>query len=1787
VLAVVPLILLVALPAMAADVRLLSSTDDGLRLSVSVPAEVPVDPQPAGRAAGGIALPFVARLLAAPPGARLQITVRSDADTLLPAPASTVADSAALPIPTRLVESEPLGWLRGVPAHSLRLYPWQVDPSGAVRVHTRLRVDVRFVGGQAARRLEAADASELHDAFLNPPGHGGWVAPRAARRATAASSYDASRPWLRLTVETDGVHAVTGKWLSSAGIDTAGIDPRTFALYREGAPLPVVVEGEADGRFDPDDRLLFVGRYRRATAPDDNERDHESLFGARQTYWLTWGGEPGRRYAEVDATPVHGYARREWFDHVEHVETDHTFQHLFFAPDSLADRWFWPRRLEVKFADRPSSQTYAGFAPGLWDEDDYEARVTVALQAETAEGLGEHHTAVHLNGNLLEQSYWRGQVSHVIDQVVPSSWLRDGTNRVLLQGWADRIPTDFIWFNWFRLEYRRRFEAIDGRLQARLPATVEGHRLVIDGLRDTGVLLLDPDRGLRLTGGTVTAVDDSLFRLTVEEAPEAAARYVVADSASIRLPTSGVLDAPSDWRSGSHGADYVVIVHGDLADAAQRLADHRQQRDGLSTAVVLTQDIYDEWSDGRFDPEAIRAFVQHTYDRWQPRPAFVVLFGDDTWDYRGLYTGLRDLPAVPTTYYLARRRGYSPSDFFYSLTDGDDLLADLSVGRLSTDSLDEAQALVDKIIAYDDPLPGDWRSRALYAANWHAVDEFSAPLDSVAARYTEPLGLTSIRHYAEDEAPLPNPLGAAFVRDFADGALIANFSGHGASFVMQYLFSVQPDGPWDYLSQVTNGRRLPLMVALSCLNGQFADPHIESLSEVLTAWPEGGTIAYISAAAVSFTAQNELLQDRLYSLLFDEGVTQFGPALDIAKARMLATRPSFTANAEGMQLTGDPAQRLALAAGPQYAVDDLQLADSGPVVPGRRQVTAVVRNDTRLGASGPTVRITAQSPQGRVDTLLQRTLPPLAGRDTLRVDWPVADVGSHRLVAIVEPSGDRLERHVDVVAAPVATPFLPAEGAIVGSLTLTALTPVHGEDESPPERVQFALSTDPAFVDDSTELSAELTPETGRADWTVEGRQGTLFWRVRALRDGLTSPWSAPRSVTVAADGETGATWQQAGAGLRLSEAVGLQAVDGTLVTRPAPPPFRMTDETRDIRFTRVELDGVGVLATDGVYLYVKRWFNDPSTIYPGTDVFTRVGTGFGGTVRGGYYGAFSDTTTPGISATVHDGYLYSDAGRLFSLERIDTRTGVLDTVAVPDGLLDWRTGRVLPDSLKRSDQYLHALITSDGEQVYNVSMSSHLGLRVGWGVRVFDVDDDGWHLAREFVVPPTETGFTFEWTDGVIADGEVLYLIEYGGQRRVRAVSAVDGSFLDEWTSDQQATRAITGQYDVANDVIWLGDLFGSGMFGYPRPASAGSGLLTGPVVGPARDWDRVVVDGSGVTVDVQAPTASGWQSLAGGAAPLDLSDIDAQQHPRLRLVARLDTTGGSLSGWGIDYAPLADLEVAHVAVGDGGIDVAVRNRGLVPASAAGIDLATRSGRRLASQPLPALAPGQVVRRRFDEVATDQPLRVWLRPLDADADESNDRADVPLVGSDAPLRFRAWPSLDLLVSGDALAPDQGILVESARRGNLVLHVDGVATDADTLWQSVDGPRAVLRLAPGQRTLEARLGSGPGQSVVLHIDEGLDVRNVRITPNPVPDEGGAFTWQQSGPGQVTVDVYALSGRRVRRLDAVTCDGGFCSRAWDARTDDGQALAAGTYLFVVTARDDGAAVRRRGALVVAP
>ena len=185
------------------------------------------------------------------------------------------------------------------------------------------------------------------------------------------------------------------------------------------------------------------------------------------------------------------------------------------------------------------------------------------------------------------------------------------------------------------------------------------------------------------------------------------------------LKPQGILvDNPSDLHNPENGADYIIISHGDFITDVQPLADWRASQ-GLRVKVVDVQDIYDEFSFGLLDPQAIHDFLAYTYDYWQrPAPAYVLLVGDGNYDFKN-YMGYNDRIFIPP--YLAdvdQFMGETVANNYYVSVSGDDPLPDMYLGILPVRTRSGAASVVDKILAYEqNPPQNTWNQTAMFVAD--------------------------------------------------------------------------------------------------------------------------------------------------------------------------------------------------------------------------------------------------------------------------------------------------------------------------------------------------------------------------------------------------------------------------------------------------------------------------------------------------------------------------------------------------------------------------------------------------------------------------------------------------------------------------------------------------------------------------------------------------------------------------------------------------------------------------------------------------------------------------------------------------------------------------------------------------------------------------------------------------------------------------------------------------------------------------------------------------------------
>jgi len=536
-----------------------------------------------------------------------------------------------------------------------------------------------------------------------------------------------------------------------------------------------------------------------------------------------------------------------------------------------------------------------------------DALVRVRLHGRTSTGVEpDHHTRFLLNGTLIDEAWWDGQIPFSHEITISQQLFDEGANTLTIRTPGDTgSSVDSLYVDNFEIGYWDTYVAENDQLLFTAPGTGTVTFVVGNFSQDDIHVydISDPSRVSRLVNGVVETEGDT-FRVRVEADVAPGARYLALTGSQKRAPAGLVLNAPSNWRSPANGADYLIITHQDFAAAATRLADYHTDQ-GLRVATVQIDDVYDEFSGGVFDPAAIRDFLSYAYHNWTPpAPLYVLLVGEANYDYQD-YLDTGNPNYVPTHLFESVLIGQTPTDNWFVSVSGDDPLPDMFIGRISVWTPVQADVVVDKILAYaQDPPPGDWRQSALFVADDEAG--FESISDELIARL--PAWYQVQRIYATGYPPSHDPT-PDIIRAIDDGMLIVNYIGHGS---VTY-WSSWPGGNIFHrgdIADLHNGPRYPLLVTGNCYNGLFAHPTTRSAfaEEFVNVEGRGGIAAW-SPTGLGYPSWHESLAEALYEVMFGDYMYQLGPATTAAKLQAFA-QLGWRDPLEIFTLFGDPALTL-------------------------------------------------------------------------------------------------------------------------------------------------------------------------------------------------------------------------------------------------------------------------------------------------------------------------------------------------------------------------------------------------------------------------------------------------------------------------------------------------------------------------------------------------------------------------------------------------------------------------------------------------------------------------------------------------------------------------------------------------------------------------------------------------------------------------------------------------------------------------------------------------------------
>lgn len=338
----------------------------------------------------------------------------------------------------------------------------------------------------------------------------------------------------------------------------------------------------------------------------------------------------------------------------------------------------------------------------------------------------------------------------------------------------------------------------------------------------------------------------------------------------------------------SQSFDYLMIVHPDFMPTISQLADYHRNK-GLNVKVVDVNDIYAQYSYHRKDAFAIKKFIKEAYTRAKIKS--VLLVGSDSYDYfDNLAVG--SISFIPTLY---RATGdiitHAPVDSLFADVN-DDLIPDITIGRLPVRTPAELQNMINKIQSFD-----------LRAYGNTAV--FASDRNDVFDEYSNQMGNLLPQDWLLEKAYITNNdiTGAQsiLVNSINTGVSLTSFFGHSGptTWSFEHLFDNT-----DVLN-LNNLGKPTIISQFGCWNTYYVMPQYNTMAQSLMGLDNKGAVAVYGASTLTDSSHEAQL-----GLLLIPKMTQtnqpIGQALLNAKTELALTHPEYLDVILGWNLLGDP-----------------------------------------------------------------------------------------------------------------------------------------------------------------------------------------------------------------------------------------------------------------------------------------------------------------------------------------------------------------------------------------------------------------------------------------------------------------------------------------------------------------------------------------------------------------------------------------------------------------------------------------------------------------------------------------------------------------------------------------------------------------------------------------------------------------------------------------------------------------------------------------------------------------
>jgi hypothetical protein len=317
------------------------------------------------------------------------------------------------------------------------------------------------------------------------------------------------------------------------------------------------------------------------------------------------------------------------------------------------------------------------------------------------------------------------------------------------------------------------------------------------------------------------------------------------------------------------------------------------QAQGLTVSVVNVNDLYAQYGDGIFDPQAIKKYI--AYAAKNLGTEYVLLVGGDTYDYRN-YLGRNSISFIPSLYVSTGLvTKFVPVDPSYADLNNDNV-PDLAIGRFPVRTNAELDLMISKTLAYAAKDYG--RTAAFVSDIQDGFMSFKELSTNISTRL--PASWSSQSAHLDDVSVATAQ--TQLLTAMNNGTALINFNGHSGptTWTNSGLFNA------NNAAALTNAGRPFVAVQWGCWNTYYIDPVNNYLVQSFLFSGDNGAAAVFGGVTL-INYESELLLGGLFMPRLTTPGMPMGKALLDAKTELGQFRPDMVDILLGWTLMGDPA----------------------------------------------------------------------------------------------------------------------------------------------------------------------------------------------------------------------------------------------------------------------------------------------------------------------------------------------------------------------------------------------------------------------------------------------------------------------------------------------------------------------------------------------------------------------------------------------------------------------------------------------------------------------------------------------------------------------------------------------------------------------------------------------------------------------------------------------------------------------------------------------------------------